>query len=418
MFTNDIEINQIALLVAVDTGEYDMDISMAELKELARTAGATVGGQVVQRLSSIHPATVVGTGKLIEIREAANEIGADMLIFDQELSPSQLKNVEKETELTVIDRTMLILDIFAQRAQTREGRLQVELAQQKYIMPRLIGLGNTLSRLGGGIGTRGPGESKLETDRRHIRRRIDNLAAELKELEKRRGILRSRRKKDEILSVAIVGYTNVGKSTLLNVMTAADVLAEDKLFATLDPTSRAMELPDGRKVLMIDTVGLIRRLPHHLIEAFHSTLEESVAADLILIVCDASDPEVQTQMEVTLKLLNELGVQETPMITVYNKCDRLPEPPTVFRPDAVSVSALTGYGLARLREMISDQLPGGRRKMLLKIPYAQGALAGELRESGGVLSEEFVEDGLLITALVEPKLLPKMQPYSISADKT
>ncbi|MDP4121298.1 MAG: GTPase HflX, partial [Bacillota bacterium] len=351
---------------------------------------------------------------LHEIKALAAETQADLIIFDQEMTASQLKNVEDAIGQTVIDRTMLILDIFAQRARSKEGRLQVELAQQKYILPRLMGLGHTLSRLGGGIGTRGPGESKLESDRRHIRRRIDNLTDELKLLEKRRTLLRDRRKKDEMPTVAIVGYTNVGKSTLLNAMTQAEVLTENKLFATLDPTSRGLVLPDGRTVLIIDTVGLIRRLPHHLIEAFHSTLEESVAADLILNVCDASGPDAMVQLSVAEKLLDELGVKDTPVITVFNKCDRLPENPTAFRPDSVYISALTGQGLDKLKEMIAQMLPGARQKMTLLIPYAEGTLAGELRKSGGVFKEEFTDDGLLIHALIDPKQLERYRQYSVS----
>ncbi len=414
LYHNDLENSQIAILVAVDTGEYDVEVSLDELAELAHTAGAVVAGRITQRLPSSNPATVVGVGKLQEIKALAAEKGAELVIFDQEMSASQLKNVENETGLTVIDRTMLILDIFAQRARSREGRLQVELAQQKYILPRLIGLGNTLSRLGGGIGTRGPGESKLETDRRHIRRRIENLTQELKLLEKRRSILRNRRKKDELQTVAIVGYTNMGKSTLLNALTRSEVLAENKLFATLDPTSRGLELPDGRTVLLVDTVGLIRRLPHHLIEAFHSTLEEAVSADLILNVCDASSPDASEQLSVTEKLLEELGVKGTPIITVFNKSDKLPEPVVPFRPDSISISALTSEGLEELKEMIARKLPGIRQKMLLKLPYERGALAGELREAGGILKEEFTEDGIFIEALVDQKLVKKFSPFRVS----
>ena len=280
-----------AILIGADTGEYDAESSMDELSELAKTAGAEELARVLQKREAYEPATVIGEGKLAEVKELCGSLGAELLIFDCELTASQIRNVEDETDVRVIDRTMLILDIFAGRAVSREGKLQVELAQLKYRLPRLMGIGASLSRLGGGIGTRGPGETQLETDRRHIRRRIDKLSAELKELEERRGYARDRRKKDSVQVGAIVGYTNAGKSTLLNLLTGADVLAEDKLFATLDPTSRAIELPDGRSLLLVDTVGLIRRLPHHLVEAFKSTLEEAACADIIIHVCDVSDPE-------------------------------------------------------------------------------------------------------------------------------
>ena len=280
-----------AVLVSADIGEYDCEASMDELSELARTAGAEEAARVVQKRDAYESATVIGEGKLEEVKELCANLGAKLLIFDCELTASQIRNIEEETDVRVIDRTMLILDIFAGRAVSREGKLQVELAQLKYRLPRLMGIGASLSRLGGGIGTRGPGETQLETDRRHIRRRIDKLSQELKELEERRGYSRSRRRKDNVQVGAIVGYTNAGKSTLLNLLTNAGVLAENKLFATLDPTSRAIELPDGRSLLLVDTVGLIRRLPHNLVEAFKSTLEEAACADIILHVCDVSDPE-------------------------------------------------------------------------------------------------------------------------------
>ena len=288
-----------AILVAVDTGEYDAAVSLDELEELAQTAGAVVLGKISQKRPSVDKATCVGSGMLEQIKTQAAALGANLLIFDHELTASQLRNIEDAAGLAVVDRTTLILDIFAQRARSREGKLQVELAQQKYRLPRLMGQGTVLSRLGGGIGTRGPGESKLESDRRHIRRRIESLEEQLRNLERQRSIRRARRKKDGIITVAIVGYTNVGKSTLLNTLTDAGVLAEDQLFATLDPTARALTLPDGRTVMLIDTVGLVRRLPHQLVEAFQSTLEEAADADLLLHVCDISSPEVDDQIEVT-----------------------------------------------------------------------------------------------------------------------
>ena len=281
-----------AVLACVDTGEFDAEVSINELAELADTANAKVVGTIIQKRPAYDPATCMGAGRLEELKEQLEALEAELVIFDHELTGVQVRNIEQILDVRVIDRTTLILDIFAQRARTKEGKLQVELAQQKYRLPRLTGMGTALSRLGGGIGTRGPGETKLETDKRHIRKRISYLEAELDELKKHRSFSRSRRKKDGVLCAAIVGYTNVGKSTLLNALTDAGVLAENKLFATLDITSRAIELPDGRSVMLVDTVGLIRRLPHNLVEAFKSTLEEAAAADLILNVQDLSSPEI------------------------------------------------------------------------------------------------------------------------------
>ncbi len=405
MFEMNTDRMQTAILVAVDIGDYDVEVSLDELEELANTAGATVIARFTQNLKKPNGGTFVGTGKLQEIKQFCVNSEADLIIFDSELSPTQIKNIENETERTIIDRTMLILDIFAQRALTKEGKLQVELAQQRYILPRLIGLGTVLSRLGGGIGTRGPGESKLETDRRHIRRRIELLSEQLAELQKHRDFVRNRRKKDDILTVAIVGYTNVGKSTLLNALTDADVMAEDKLFATLDLTSRALELPDGRTVILIDTVGFIRRLPHHLVEAFKSTLEEAVSADVILNICDASSSDAQIQIDVTEKLLTELGVENTPIIRVYNKCDKLAHQLFPLNEHSVTISAKTRFGFDALLNMIVKNLPVGQRRMKLKIPYDKGFLISKIRETGKVLSEEFLGDGLLIDASVDEKMV-------------
>lgn len=405
---------QRAVLVGIDLGEYDMDISLDELEELAKTAGAEVVAKLVQKRPEPDKATGIGEGKLEELKEICENNEIDLIIFDCELSPSQLKNIEDFTDIDTVDRTMLILDIFAQRALTAEGKLQVELAQQKYMMPRLMGLGKKLSRLGGGIGTRGPGESKLETDRRHIRQRIEKLKGELSELEKRRDFLRSRRKKDEVLTVAIVGYTNVGKSTLLNTLTGAGVLAENKLFATLDLTSRGLELPDGRTAVFIDTVGLIRRLPHHLVEAFKSTLEEAANADLILNVCDVSDPEAKVQHEVTQTLLNELGANEIPMITVLNKIDSAVEHDFVIdNENTVAISAKNGTGLDTLLEAVSKKLRQTHTKCDLLIPYSEGALLGEIRDSGKLISEEYDADGYKITASVDNRILYKVEKYRI-----
>jgi len=407
------EEKQIAVLVAADLGEYDVEISLKELEELANTAGAEVAAKIVQKRSELDSATYIGSGRLEEVAELVKNSGVNLLIFDDELSPSQIRNIEKLCEVSVIDRTMLILDIFAQRARSREGRLQVELAQQKYRLPRLAGLGASLSRLGGGIGTRGPGETKLETDRRHIRRRISALEQQLDELQKRRDLTRKKRKNDGITSVAIVGYTNVGKSTLLNYLTNAGVLAENMLFATLDPTARGLTLPDGRTVMLIDTVGLIRRLPHHLVEAFKSTLEEAANADLLLNVCDVSSDEMQSQLEVTAKLMAEIGVGEAPVITVLNKCDRLAEPPLMVGELSVAVSAKTGYGIDKLLQKITDALPETHRRMKLLIPYGETSLVNAIRAEGKVFSEEYTAEGTLLDALVDKKLIKKAEHFLI-----
>ena len=399
-----------AILIGADTGEYDAESSMDELSELAQTAGAEELARVIQKRGAYEAATVIGEGKLAEVRELCGSLGAELLIFDCELTASQIRNVEDETDVRVIDRTMLILDIFAGRAVSREGKLQVELAQQKYRLAHLAGKGISMSRLGGGIGTRGPGESKLETDRRHIRRRIDKLSAELRELEERRGYARERRRKDSVQVGAIVGYTNAGKSTLLNLLTGAGVLAEDKLFATLDPTARAIELPDGRSLLLVDTVGLIRRLPHHLVEAFKSTLEEAASADIIIHVCDASDPEASEKAEVTLKTLADLGAAEIPVVTVLNKCDLLTE--TIPEDDStVKISAKLNQGTDRLLRVIAANLPETAKRMKLLLPYDKAGLTAKLRENGKVFSEEYAENGILVDALVDQLLVKQMTEY-------
>lgn len=399
-----------AILIGADTGEYDAESSMDELSELAQTAGAEELARVIQKRGAYEAATVIGEGKLAEVRELCGSLGAELLIFDCELTASQIRNVEDETDVRVIDRTMLILDIFAGRAVSREGKLQVELAQLKYRLPRLMGIGASLSRLGGGIGTRGPGETQLETDRRHIRRRIDKLSAELRELEERRGYARERRRKDSVQVGAIVGYTNAGKSTLLNLLTGAGVLAEDKLFATLDPTARAIELPDGRSLLLVDTVGLIRRLPHHLVEAFKSTLEEAASADIIIHVCDASDPEASEKAEVTLKTLADLGAAEIPVVTVLNKCDLLTE--TIPEDDStVKISAKLNQGTDRLLRVIAANLPETAKRMKLLLPYDKAGLTAKLRDNGKVFSEEYAENGILVDALVDQILVKQMTEY-------
>lgn len=413
------EVKEYAVLAAVDTGEYDVDASLLELEELAATAGIETLAQIVQKRSDFDKATCIGTGKLEELANYIRGSDANLVIFDHELSVTQLRNIEEICGVAVIDRTMLILDIFAQRAISGEGKLQVELAQHRYLLPRLAGMGKSLSRLGGGGGgagagaRRGKGETKLELDRRHIRRRIRFLETQLADLESRRGEMRRRRKKDGVTTVAIVGYTNVGKSTLLNALTNAGVLAENKLFATLDPTSRSLTLPDGRTVMLIDTVGLIRRLPHHLVEAFKSTLEEAVHADLLLNVCDISNDEVQAQAEVTHNVLAELGVADTPVLNVLNKCDLVDEPPFAIGGNTALISAKTGYGFDELLLKISKLLKPTQRRMTLLIPYTQSGLIAEIRQEGKIFSEEFCEDGTKIDALIDRKLSHKAQIYCV-----
>lgn len=403
-----------AVLVCVDTGEFNAEISIAELSELAYSANAEVVGEVIQKKSSYDSATCMGSGRLEELREQLSAIEAELVIFDHELTGIQVRNIEEILDVRVIDRTTLILDIFAQRARTKEGKLQVELAQQKYRLPRLVGLGTALSRLGGGIGTRGPGETKLETDKRHIRKRISYLEDELEELKKHRSFSRSRRKKDGVLCAAIVGYTNVGKSTLMNELTNAGVLAENKLFATLDITSRAIDLPDGRNVMLIDTVGLIRRLPHNLVEAFKSTLEEASAADIILNVQDLSSPEYEQQATVTRELLSELGCDGIPIINVMNKADAALNLDTIFEDDnTVVISAKNRLGLDKLLDCIVKKLPKTAKRMKLLIPYNMTSFMGKIRIEGKIFSEEYTENGTLVDALVDIKLIKEADKYII-----
>ncbi len=401
-----------AILAALDNGSYDTAASVEELEELAKTANAEVVAKVIQKRPAADSATVLGEGKIEEIAELAESLGAELLVFDTELTASEIRNIEDVVNIRVIDRTMLILDIFAARAVTNEGKLQVELAQLRYRLPRLMGIGRSLSRLGGGIGTRGPGEKQLETDKRHIRRRIEKLESELKELTERREFSRRRRKKDNVLTGAIVGYTNAGKSTLLNRLTDAGVLAENKLFATLDLTSRSIELPDGRSLLLIDTVGLIRRLPHHLVEAFKSTLEEAACADIILHVSDISDPEAMDKTVTTQKILAELGCGEIPSVSILNKADLvdydIPEDDTT-----VKISAKSGEGIERMLELIAKNLPESAKRMKLLIPYDKAGFSAQIRENGKIFSEEYTADGVLTDALVDIKLVKQATEYLI-----
>lgn len=400
------------ILVGLDTGEYDADISMEELAELADTAGCEVTATVIQTRPAPEAATCIGAGKLEEIKEQIMIMDAEMLIFDTELTGMQMRNISDATDCKVIDRTMLILDIFAGRARTAEGKVQVALAQYQYRLTRLTGMGSALSRLGGGIGTRGPGETKLETDRRHIRSRIDQLKQELKGMEKHRKFLGSRRKKDGVLTAAIVGYTNAGKSTLFNMLTQAGVLAEDKLFATLDVTARALELPDGRSVLLSDTVGLIRRLPHHLVEAFRSTLEETAQADLILHVLDASEPDVEERMRITQELLNDLGCEGIPQIHILNKAD-LVDMPKQSDDETVWISAKHGNGIDRLIMAITHRLPQTAKRMKLCIPYSEGSFLQMLREEGKLFSEEYTAEGTIVDIMVDVRRQKAAKQYLV-----
>lgn len=399
---------EVAVLVGIDMGLYNAQVSMDELEELARTAGAVVAAKIIQKRDKPDSATYVGYGRLEEIKAFTEANDVDLLIFDGELTPSQQRNIEDETDIRVIDRTTLILDIFAARARSNEGKIQVELAQLKYSLPRLGGKGAEMSRLGGGIGTRGPGESKLESDRRHIRRRIQSLQEELVQIAKRRENLRARREKDGVETVAIVGYTNAGKSTLMNTLTNAGVLAENKLFATLDPTSRALTLPDGRTVMLIDTVGLVRRLPHQLVDAFRSTLEEAANATVILNLCDASDECCTEHLNVTMNLLAALGCADKPIISVLNKCDLcggsfvLPA-----QGEFVMISAKTGEGLGNLLAKIQLSLPLTRRKAELLIPYNEGGLVNYIREEGILIKEDYRADGIYVKAVVDIQFLDK-----------
>ena len=408
---NEVEIERV-ILVGVQKNDHGLERtckeSIDELALLADTAGAVVLDRVLQSRNRLDSAFHIGKGKAEEIAVFRESLNANLIIFDDELSGAQIRNLEEITGVTVIDRTFLILDIFAKRAQSREGKIQVELAQLKYRLPRLIGLGKQLSRLGGGIGTRGPGEKKLETDRRHIRRRILDLEEELDEIKKQRSIQRSLREKKNIPVVALVGYTNAGKSTLMNRLTDAGVLAEDKLFATLDPIVREMELSDGQKILLIDTVGFIRKLPHHLVNAFKSTLEETLYADVLLHVIDCSSNEHEVQKQVVLNILEQLGASNKPIVTAYNKVD-ISENEIVAAPEEnlVKISAKNGIGIEQLTVAIENALPEKLLNIEGVIPYSEGHLCSLLHEKGFIKSEEYTGEGIKINAKVKKDFYQK-----------
>ena len=389
----------------------DAEDSLAELAELVKTAGASVAGTLIQKRELIHPGTYVGTGKVAEIAELLEHTGATGIVCDDELSPAQLKNLETMLNTKVMDRTLIILDIFAARATTSEGKIQVELAQLKYRLSRLTGLGRSMSRLGGGIGTRGPGEKKLEIDRRLINDRIAQLNRELKEVVKHREIARAKRERNAVPVVAIVGYTNAGKSTLLNHLTDAEVLEEDKLFATLDPTTRMLELEGHQQVLLTDTVGFIRKLPHHLIEAFKSTLEEAKYADYIIHVVDASNPQRDKQMYIVYETLDHLGVKNKKILTLFNKIDiRTDDDPLQdFRADHVlQIPATENAGLDAVKDVLQEMLREDKIYIERVIPYAQAGVLQLVRNKGELVSEEYVPEGISIRAYVPMEVYGKL----------
>ena len=401
------ETERVILVGVCLPGQEDIDASLEELSELAKTAGAVTVGKVVQSRDQVHPGTYVGKGKIDEIKSLLWELDATGIICDDELSPAQMKNLQDELDAKVMDRTLVILDIFAARASTSEGKIQVELAQLKYRQTRLAGFGTAMSRLGGGIGTRGPGEKKLEMDRRLIKNRIAQLNRELREVKRHRELTREQRTKNRIPVVAIVGYTNAGKSTLLNTLTGAGVLQEDQLFATLDPTTRSRKLPSGQEILLTDTVGFIRKLPHHLIDAFKSTLEEAKYADLILHVVDASNPQMDEQMFVVYETLQRLEAMDKPVITAFNKMDRIGESLTVrdFKADRiVQVSAKTGEGLEALLQAIEEILREQKIYIERVYSYQESGKIQLIRKYGELLEEEYKEDGIHVSAYVPKEL--------------
>lgn len=405
------EIQERVILVAVGIGEERPDESLDELEELAATAGALAVGRVIQMREAVHPGSYIGSGKITEVMELIEATDATGIICDDELSPAQLRNLELSLQIKVMDRTLLILDIFAARATSSEGKLQVELAQLQYRLARLVGLRSSLSRLGGGIGTRGPGEKKLEMDRRYIKNRIAQLNRELRELKTHREVTRSRRAEQKLPVAAIVGYTNAGKSSLLNRLTGAGVLAEDKLFATLDPTTRKLTLESGQEILLTDTVGFIQKLPHHLIEAFKSTLEEAKYADILLHVVDVSNPRAEKQMFTVYETLRSLQVSDKIIVTLYNKQDVLPEPLVLrdFQADeSLGISVKTGQGLEELKSLLEDILQKRQVYMERLYPYAAAGTIALIRKYGTLISEEYEADGIYIKAYVPRDLYGRL----------
>lgn len=401
------EVKEYVILIGVNTGdERETEESMDELEELAATAGAVTVGKVIQNREAIHQKTYIGKGKIEEVAELIRETNATGVICDDELSPSQMHNLELELDTKVMDRTLIILDIFANRATTAEGKIQVELAQLKYRLARLVGLRSSLSRLGGGIGTRGPGEKKLEMDRRLVKSRISQLNSELNDVKRHREVMRKQRMDSTQPVIAIVGYTNAGKSTLLNALTGAAVLEEDKLFATLDPTTRMLELENKEQVLITDTVGFIRKLPHHLIEAFKSTLEEAKYADMIFHVVDASNQQMESQMETVYKTLEDLGVENKPVYTLFNKIDKLQETQqTVELKDAqaksvLGISAKTGAGFEQIKELIREYLHSRQMYVERVVPYDETSVIQLVRKYGSLLEEEYRAEGIFIRGYV------------------
>ena len=412
MVETEIQTERVILVGVSEQDEDDTKDSLEELKELVKTAGAETVGVVIQNRAKVHPGTYVGTGKVEEIREMLYENGATGIVCDDELSPAQMKNLEDILDTKVMDRTLIILDIFAARASTSEGKIQVELAQLRYSMTRLAGFGRSMSRLGGGIGTRGPGEKKLEMDKRIIRTRISQLKKELAEVQKHREVTRGQRNRNHVPVVAIVGYTNAGKSTLLNHLTNANVLEEDKLFATLDPTTRMLELPGKQQILLTDTVGFIRKLPHHLIEAFKSTLEEAKYADFIIHVVDASNPQADKQMYIVYNTLRDLQIKDKKIVTLFNKMDQ-PEADTQlrdFRADYTKrISAKNEEDLEEVKELLSQVLRENKKYMEHVFSYEQAGLIQLVRKQGELLYEEYTPEGIFVKAYVPSEIYEKIK---------
>lgn len=410
MFETKQEIEKVILVAVATESEESARESLDELEELVNTAGAQVVGRVIQNLEHVNNATYIGSGKVLELKDLIWETDATAIVCDDELSPAQYKNLEDELDVKVMDRTLIILDIFAGRAKTAEGKIQVELAQLRYRSTRLIGMRN-FSRQGGGIGTRGPGEKKLEVDRRLIRNRISQLKAQVEEMENHRQVTRAKRQENPVPVVAIVGYTNAGKSTLLNTLTAANVLEEDKLFATLDPTTRNYKLPDGQEILLTDTVGFIRKLPHHLIDAFRSTLEEAKYSDIILHVVDSSNPVMDKNVHAVYETLKRLDIKDKIIITVFNKIDKLEEKPILkdFNADyTVEAAIKKGVGLDKINEVIGTALRSMRIHLEKVFTYAEAGKPGLIRKYGQLIREEYREDGIFVEAYVPAELMEKL----------